>query len=62
MKTLFPMENLMVEVNDQGNVMLYGMDQTQVQQAYNTIENAIGELKLHPSKSTIFVIASSIGT
>ena len=52
----------MVEVNDQGNVMLYGMDQTQVQQAYNTIENAIGELKLHPSKSTIFVIASSIGT
>ncbi|CAB3996938.1 poly [ADP-ribose] polymerase 14-like, partial [Paramuricea clavata] len=47
-KTLFPTENLIVEVliNDQGNVMLYGMDQTQVQQAYNMIENAIGEMKL----------------
>ena len=56
-KTLFPTENLMVEVliNDQGNVMLYGMDQTQVQQAYNMIENAIGEMKLPQSKSGIML-------
>jgi ribosomal protein L6P/L9E len=49
-KTLFPTENLIVEVNDQGNIILYGMDQKQVEQAYNTIENAIGELKLPLSK------------
>ena len=55
-KSLLPTENMSVQilVNDQGSIMLYGMKETQVEQAYNTIENAIGELKLPPSKSAIF--------
>ena len=53
-RTLFPTENRSVEivVNDQGNVMLYGLNKLKVQQAYDTIKNAIDELKLPPSKLT----------
>jgi hypothetical protein len=56
-KSLLSNENLIVEVlvNNQGNVMLHGMDKTQVQQAYDTIDNAIGEMKLPPSKSATFI-------
>ena len=55
-KSLLPTENMSVEilVNDQGSIMLCGMNTTQVEQVYNTIENAIGEMKLPPSKSAIF--------
>mgnify|MGYP002803371376 CR=1 FL=1 len=50
-RTLFPTENSSVEivVNDQGNVILYGLNRINVQQAYDTIKNAVDELKLPSS-------------
>jgi tricorn protease-like protein len=53
-KTLFSTENesVVILVNDQGNVMLYGLDKATVQQACDTIENALEELKLPSSEST----------
>jgi hypothetical protein len=52
-KTLFSTENesVVILVNDQGNVMLYGLDKATVQQACDTIENALEELKLPSSES-----------
>ena len=53
-KTMLLTENLSVEilVNDQDSMMLYGMNETQVQQASKSLENAIAELELPPSLKT----------
>ena len=58
MKTLLSTENKMVEVlvDDEGHVMLYGSDETQVHDAYSIIENAVDEVNLSRSKSVIFVL------
>ena len=58
-KSLLSTENSTVEilVNDQGSVMMYDLDETKVQQAYKTLENAICDYKLPQSKSSISLIS-----
>ena len=58
-RSLLSSENSTVEilVNDQGSVMMYDLDETNVQKAYKTLENAICDYKLPQSKSSISFIS-----